>query len=127
MGDISTNQEQLQALADNPDEGPFVMLNLLKFKERGGREAYLRYVQEANPFVAGVGAKVIYSGKANELVGGDQTWDAVMLVEYPSRRAFLQMASDPDYRKAHEHRLQALERAVLYATDPMPMRTILSG
>ena len=70
---------------------------------------------------------MIYSGKGNELVGGYQTWDAVMLVEYPTRRAFLQMAGDPDYRKAHEHRLQALERAVLYATDPMPMRTILSG
>jgi uncharacterized protein (DUF1330 family) len=102
------------------------MLNLLKFKKEGGREAYLRYIKESGPFVQGVGAKVLYFGKAKELLNGTETWDIVMLVQYPSRKAFLKMANDPDYLKVHEFREQALERAVLYATDPVHFKEIIA-
>ncbi len=127
MSDIQHNPDQFQALADNRNDAPFVMLNLLKFKAEGGREAYLRYIKESGPFVAGVGAKVLYFGKANELLNGTETWDIVMLVQYPSRKAFLQMANNPDYLKVHEYRAEALERAVLYATDPATYKDILQG
>jgi uncharacterized protein (DUF1330 family) len=127
MSDIRHNQDQFQALADSPNDAPFVMLNLLKFKKQGGREAYLRYIAQAGPFVESVGAKVIYFGKANELLNGTETWDVVMLVHYPSRKAFLQMANNPDYLKVHAHREEALERAVLYATDPAGYKDIISG
>ncbi len=129
MSGIQSNQDQFQALAANAkkDEAPFVMLNLLKFKAQGGREAYLRYIKESGPYVAGVGAKVLYFGKANELLNGAETWDVVMLVQYPSRKAFLQMANNPDYLKVHEYRAQALERAVLYATDPIGYKEIVAG
>lgn len=126
MSGIISNQEQFVALADNPSEAPFVMLNLLKFKQQGGREAYLRYIKEAEPYVTGVGAKVIYFGKANEMLNGTEQWDIVMLVQYPSRKAFLQMASDPGYLKVHAYREQALERAVLYATDPIPLKAVMA-
>jgi len=128
MNDIQSNEEQLQALAANAEtnDSPFLMLNLLKFKE-GGREAYLRYMAESSPYVKGVGAEVIYFGKANERIYGSESWDVVMLVRYPSRKAFLQMANDPGYLEAHKFREQALERAVLYATDPAEYAEILSG
>ena len=127
LNGIQNNPEQFQALADNPNDAPFVMLNLLKFKQQGGREAYLRYIAEAGPFVEGVGAKVLYFGKANELLNGTERWDIVMLVQYPSRKAFLKMANDPGYLKVHAYREQALERAVLYATDPAGFKEITSG
>jgi uncharacterized protein (DUF1330 family) len=101
------------------------MLNLLKFKKEGGREAYFRYIKESGPFVEGVGAKVLYFGKPNELLNGTETWDVLMLVQYPSRKAFLEMANNPDYIKVHESRQEALERAVLYATDPFKFKDIL--
>lgn len=126
MSGIQTNRDQFQALAGNENEAPFVMLNLLKFKKEGGREAYLRYIKESAPFVQGVGAKVLYFGKAKELLNGTETWDIVMLVQYPSRKAFLKMANDPGYLKVHELRKQALERAVLYATDPVHFKEILA-
>lgn len=126
MSGIISNQEQFLALADNPSEAPFVMLNLLKFKQQGGREAYLRYIKEAEPYVAGVGAKVIYFGKANEMLNGTEQWDIVMLVQYPSRKAFLQMASDPGYLQVHAYREQALDRAVLYATDPIALKAVMA-
>jgi len=118
MTGILSNDDQFQAMAQNPVEAPFVMLNLLKFKKEGGREVYLRYIKESGPFVKDVGGKVIYFGKAGELLNGSETWDVVMLVEYPSRKAFLRMAANPGYLKVHELRKEALERAVLYATDP---------
>ena len=100
------------------------MLNLLKFKKPGGRKAYLRYIAESGPYVKAVGAEVIYFGKAAERVYGSEKWDAVMLVRYPSRKAFLQMANDPGYLKVHRFREQALEKAVLYATDPVTYKQI---
>ncbi len=127
MSGIHSNQDQFQALAAAAelDEKPFVMLNMLQFKKEGGRESYLRYIKESGPFVAGVGAKVLYFGKGSELLNGTEKWDAIMLVEYPSRKAFLQMISNPEYLKIHQYREAALERAVLYATDPVTYKQIV--
>lgn len=123
---IKSNEEQFKAMAASPNEEPFVMLNLLKFKEDGGSESYFNYIKESGRHVEDVGAKVIYFGRANELLNGDETWDIVMLVQYPSRKAFLKMANNPEYQKAHEFRKNALERAVLYATDPVKFKDIVS-
>jgi len=125
MSDINSNEEEFKRLAASTNQKPFVMLNLLKFKKEGGREAYFRYIAESGPYVKGVGAEVLYFGKADELVYGKETWDIVMLVQYPSRKAFLNMANDPGYLKVHEYREQALERAVLYATDPVGFKEIV--
>ncbi len=127
MSSIQTNEDQFKALSKNPSEGPVIKLNLLKFKENGGAASYARYAKEADRFVAGVGGKVLFLGKPRELLYGHETWDAVMLVQYPSRKAFLRMANDPEYLKAHEYREDALERAVLYAMDAMGMREVLFG
>ncbi len=126
MTGVKTNEDQFQELVANTNEGPFVMLNLLKFKNDGGRAAYFRYIKESAPFVEGVGAKLLYFGKAKELLNGIETWDIVMLVQYPSRKAFLKMVNNPDYLKVHSFREEALERAVLYATDPVTFKDIIS-
>ena len=126
MTGIKANEGQFQELAANTNEGPFVMLNLLKFKNEGGRAAYFRYIKESGPFVQDVGGKLLYFGKAKELLNGIETWDIVMLVQYPSRKAFLKMANNPDYLKVHSFREEALERAVLYATDPATFKDIIS-
>ena len=116
MSPIQTNLDQFRNLSRSPNEGPVTMLNLLKFKE-GGAESYRRYVSESGKFVSGVGGELIFLGKPVELLNGSEQWDAVMLVRYPSRRAFLKMTNDPEYLKIHNLREEALERAVLYALD----------
>jgi len=125
MSPIKTNQDQFKELLNNPNDGTVVMLNLLKFKAEGGRESYARYAREANKFVGDIGGKVLFLGKPKELLNGDETWDVLMLVQYPSRKAFLTMASNPEYLKIHSFREEALERAVLYATDEMTLRELL--
>lgn len=121
---IKSNPEEFKKLAKNPVETPVVMLNLLKLNPQGGAGAYSRYTKEAGAFVEKVGGKVLYLGKANELLNGTETWDFVMLVQYPSRKAFLQMINDPEYLKVHENREKGLERAVLYATDAVKFKAL---
>jgi uncharacterized protein (DUF1330 family) len=45
-------------------------------------------------------------------------WDAVLLVRYPSRRAFSDMGADPEYQRITHLRTEALDAAVLQATTP---------
>ncbi len=117
MSATEMNIDQLKMLKHNPNQEPVVMLNLLKFKPGGGFESYQKYIQEANHFVEAVGGKVIYLGQPRELLNGSETWDLLMLVQYPSRLDFLKMANDPEYNKIHVYREEAVEKAVLYATD----------
>jgi uncharacterized protein (DUF1330 family) len=117
MNTIKINQDQFKELLKNPNDKPFVMLNLLKFKKEGGRKSYARYMKEANSFVEEVGGKLLLLSRPKELLTGAETWDVLMLVKYPSRKAFLKMASNPEYLKIHDFREEALESAVLYATD----------
>jgi uncharacterized protein (DUF1330 family) len=118
MSPVTLNVDQFKELATSANDAPVIMLNLLKFKADNGLTSYLRYTKEAGRFVDRAGGKVLYLGKAKELLNGEETWDAIMLVQYPSRKAFVQMANDPEYIKIHEFREAALDRAVLYATDP---------
>jgi len=124
MNMIKSNPEQFKKLDTNPNEGPFVMLNLLKFKAQGGAAAYSRYLNEASVFADKVGSKILYLGKPYELLNGSEIWDLVMLVQYPSRKAFLQLINNPEYIKVHKFREEACERAVLYATDPMKFKDL---
>lgn len=118
MSEIVPSRDALKALARSSDTGVVVMLNLLKFKGEEGAKAYNRYGAVVSKMVEALGGRILYSGRAAEMLVGDTTWDAVVLVEYPSRKAFLQMVSSPEYLAVHHEREQGLERAVLYATSP---------
>ncbi len=45
----------------------------------------------------------------------ESEWDLILLVEYPSRAKFLEMANNPDYMKIHAHREAALADSRLIA------------
>jgi len=48
-----------------------------------------------------------------------EEWDDALLVEYPSRAAFLEMVSQPEYLAAAPHRSAALEDSRLIATTQL--------
>lgn len=123
MDNLTPNEAELQKFMAAPDSGPVVMVNLLKFKaetESGeaGEAVYARYMQNAAEFVAEVGGRLLWMGAADQLIVGtaDQKWDKVLLVEYPSRKAFLQMVGNPEFQAAQQDRTAALEDTVLLAT-----------
>ena len=66
------------------------------------------------------GGRVIWAGHADQILIGDpaEEWDQVLLVEYPSRAAFLDMVSQPAYQDAHQHRESGLERTIVIACTP---------
>ncbi|OBB17845.1 DUF1330 domain-containing protein [Mycobacteriaceae bacterium 1482268.1] len=114
----------MAALAARPADAPVVMVNLLKFRADGGRESYLRYGQEVVPHLQRAGATVRYAGGAPTQVIGDGEkpwWDAIVVVEYPSPAAFIDMVTDEDYLKIHEYRADGLDRGDLIATSTWTM------
>ena len=102
------------ALAGLPDDQPVVMLNLLEFADDGG-ESYRQYGAIARPQIDKRGGRILYTGVPLTDEGGGGHWDVVILVEYPSRAAFLDMMADRDYQKGLPFRAAGLKRTVLYA------------
>lgn len=115
---IVPTPEQLAELTSSTSDDPIVMLNLLRFKERAdgidegasGAEAYGRYAAAVTPFLERVGGRLLIATAALQTVIGpaEREWDMAAMVEYPSRSAFLQMATDPEYLEVHRHRDAAL-------------------
>jgi uncharacterized protein (DUF1330 family) len=106
-------------LAEDPG-GPVVMLNLLRFTKRG-RESYERYAQAlSETFLPRYGAEILYAGNGSTVLVAEegQSWDTVIVVRYPDRRAFSRMVADPEYQRITHLRSEALVEAVLQATVP---------
>ena len=111
---MGPTQEQMQAFLELPD-APIVMVNLLKFKPDGGQAEYAQYAAKVQELLAKVGAKSLFAGRADLCLVGDASWDMVALVEYPTPKALIQMASSPEYQAIHHHREAGLEGQVNYA------------
>jgi uncharacterized protein (DUF1330 family) len=125
---IEPTHQQIERIASSSEEGAVVMLNLLRFKdradgpeERSGMEAYATYGQRLQPLFEQIGAEVLMVLNVAETVIGPEAgeWDMVVLVRYPSRAAFMQMLTHPDYADIHLDRAAALEEAGLLACQPL--------
>ena len=116
---IDPRGADLKRLLQEDPGGPVVMLNLLRFVE-GGRASYDEYARRIQPFLARVGGVIIYAGDGSTALVAEQgqAWDAVLLVRYPTRKAFSQMVADPEYQQITGLRTRALSEAVLQATVP---------
>jgi len=128
---IEPSSEQIQTFSGGDlEEGPIVMLNLLRFREQAeypegsphdpctGSEAYGRYAAGVIPLLHAVGGHPVWQGRAGQMLIGpvsSEDWDAVLLVQYPSGQKFLEMAMNPDYLKVAVHRTAALQDSRLVA------------
>ncbi|MFW2350587.1 DUF1330 domain-containing protein [Qipengyuania sp.] len=118
-----------------PGDGPVVMLNLLRFRDRAdyshardlepeggatGAEAYARYMAELEPLLTASGGEVLFAGKADAfLIGPDaEQWDFAMLVKQASKASFLAFASDPAAQRITQHRTAALSDSRLLPLWP---------
>ena len=130
---VNPTREQIEAMAaiaGGEFDGPLVMLNLNRYRERAaysddppgggprdvsGREAYERYGAVALRVLERVGGEVMWQAYTSlTVIGGDgERWDEVIAVRYPSARAFLDLALDPEIGEAIPHREAGLEHATL--------------
>lgn len=122
---LEVSPEQGAAFFGSPDQGPVVMLNLLRFRQRAdyshapdlepaggstGHEAYERYVCDMLPLLEASGGAVLFSGTAGSFLIGPtgESWDHVLLVRQASKAAFLAFASDPEAQRVTAHRTAAI-------------------
>jgi hypothetical protein len=59
---LEPTPDQVAALTARPADEPVVMINLLQFRADGGRQSYIRYIQEVTPHLQRVGGTVRYAG-----------------------------------------------------------------
>jgi uncharacterized protein (DUF1330 family) len=140
---ITPTREQFTEFAHGARDGEVVMINLLHFArgdepERdaaapaapgatatpgaSGAGAYREYSDQVIKMVEARGGKVIWTGRPEHVLIGDSDadeWDLVALVSYPSRSAFIDMVTSPNYEQAHTHRERGLDRTVLLACEPL--------
>ena len=96
------------------EEGPVVLVNLVRLKE-GGEQAYARYAEVVGPLLAKHGAELIYAGAAAGVLIGEERWDLAAVTRYPSRAALSALVHDPDFVDSAPLRHAALDDGVLYA------------
>src|SRR5262249_38604 len=130
---ITPNEDQFVAYAKSEHEGEVHMLNLLRYKrsaetnkedgDRTGEGEYAEYGRQVVKMVEDRGGRVVWMGKPIGVFIGDvdaNERDAIALVAYPSRQAFLDMVSTKEYGEAHSHREAGLADTVLIACAPAP-------
>ena len=119
---VMPNDDQMAEFLEKGNDEPIYMVNLLKFKDKAeypdkretdlsGEEAYAIYGEEVVGHLAKVGGKPIFGGNVDRLMLGEveDLWDKVAIAMYPSRKAMLEMISDPDYIQSAQHRVAGLE------------------
>lgn len=124
--------EQAMAFFAGPDDGPFVMVNLLKFKPKAeyedgsdadmtGAEAYARYGKAVQACLAAVGGEQVYAGPVTGLLLGEveELWDMVALARYPSLAAMQAMIASPDYQAIEHYRKAGLAGQLNIRTRPI--------
>ena len=118
--------DQVRAFRDRQTGEPIAMLNLLKFREKAvyedgrpcelsGREAYALYGKAFVQIMGPQGVTVLYSGEIKGvLIGqGDDLWDSMALIQYPSTQVMLEMLKNEEYQQAQQHRAAGLEGQLL--------------
>lgn len=117
---MTTPADIPSTLNDFPSDQPILMVNLLKFKQPGGLDSYLQYGAGVAPLLERAGAQVRYGGSTPAVVLGEDAkpwWDVMLIVEYPTPAAFVEMVTSEEYAAVHVHRAEALERGELIATS----------
>ena len=123
-------------------DGPFVMLNLFRLRDEpdfethpelkpktpmSSRELFYKYIDHMDGYLDKVGAKRVLLADGGPMLIGptDEHWDVVQMVEYPSKRSFIElgllvrpevadrevMLSDSRIMPLHEQPLDAVTQA----------------
>src|SRR3954452_20187226 len=104
---VEPDEEQfarVAKLAAGEPDGPVVMLNLNRYRDR---EAYMRYGVVAAAVLERVGGGILWhtEGKLTGIGEDVEGYDEVIAVWYPSLSAFGALANDPEILEVRADRL----------------------
>jgi len=115
---INATPAFFEALAKQPDHGPTINLNFLRYRPRGDGSRYGLYGAAAGEGIVGVGGDIIYHAEGitdmNPIFGLSQDWDGVAYAMYPRRASYLQLQRDTAYQAAIPDRVAGNYQRMLY-------------
>ncbi len=125
---VAPSEAQLAKLMSLPMDTPLAVLNLFEFNpvaiyqpedpeygselaEISGEEAYRKYAESAGKTIHALGARVVFSTPAEQVLIGprDANWHMAAIMYFPNRGAFMKMMSDPSFQDTARHRKAALK------------------
>lgn len=120
-GQVDLEYAQRLATCPPDEDGPVLMVNYMRYRERAeyrdgtdggrtGREADDEYAPV--DVLADIGAVVASFGDVidDEASTG---WHRIGIVQYPTRRSFIEMQSRRDFRDKHTHKEAGMERTIV--------------
>ncbi|MCP5027728.1 MAG: DUF1330 domain-containing protein [Actinomycetia bacterium] len=118
-------------MAEGDLDEPVIMLNLLRYRQQAeeghgvdgmtGRQAYGVYGEAFADLGPRFGGEPIWMGRAGASIIGEDDWDVIILVRYPTRRQFIAMLDDPDYQAIAPIRAAALaDSRLVESTQLLP-------
>jgi hypothetical protein len=146
--------KHLRAWGEADDGQPAYNLNLMRFykdlQQIPGVQLQGKTPQEANAFyekaalaiAAPLGVSMPFGGETQVVLSGEESstnlitfepaldnWSRVLIVRYPSRRAFFELISDPDYLKVMPNKLGSLSvvLAPVSGDTVLPVPSVMFG
>ena len=110
-----------------PDgDGPVLMVNFMNYRDRAsyddgsdggrtGREADDEYAPIH--VLTEIGATVAYVGDVID-DSASTGWHRIGIVQYPSRRSFIEMQSRPDFQDKHTHKEAGMDHTIVFGVAP---------
>jgi hypothetical protein len=134
----------IRAWAEADDGKPVYMLNLMRYYESlrkyPGAPGYAgsprasndHYEESALPLALKQGAFAMFAGapQGGNVMGfgpGQDGLDRVLLMRYPSRRAFLDLVTDPAYAPIAPYKLMALDVALVPMSPELVLPNLWMG
>ena len=131
---VTPSPDQIQTFLASDFTGPVCMVNLLKFKPRAeyedgresnisGKQAYGMYGARMREFCESRGCRFLFASAVAQMIIGsvEEEWDAVAIMEYPSKEAFVAIAISPEVQEISIHRSAGLAGQLLIATTEGPI------
>ena len=131
---IWPTEEQWRSILLFPNKQPIVTTSFLQLPTgevhdekvgfRGSvAEALAKYIDATTPIIERIGVKPIYvSGVPHTVIGDDSNqWDTVVVTQYPSAEAFIELHLDPEYReKSVPYRRLTTKRVIMLVSQQAP-------
>ncbi len=115
-----------------PADTPVLMVNLVRFRDaarddagaapRSGRQAYATYLELFAPLLAEAKGRITWCGAGHFtlIAPPGETWDEVLIVEYPRLEAFADLIRSSRYKEILSHRIAGICDTRLIVTTARP-------
>ena len=97
------------------EKGNVVLSEFLRFKKDGGRENYIRFAENFEKLLKGVGGYVALSVDAEFPIVSQEYWDHFVSIVFPSRKAMEDLLTSDEFFEINVDRINGLDGSLAVA------------